>query len=83
MDNELEMSPAAPTPMPAWDVTTLVPEAEDEHKDEGEDATRDSDALRLLLELEGEEYRLDEATNAYDALTHLRTARQSHIAVPD
>lgn len=79
MENEKERktSPASPRPMPASGATTPDLEAEDGD----EDATLD--ALRLLLELEGEEYRLDEATNAYDALVHLRTARPSHVNLLD
>lgn len=69
MENKLEKST-----VPA-SVTTPVRVAEDA------DATRD--VLRLLRELEGEEYRLGEATNAYDALIHLRTAKHSHIVVLD
>lgn len=69
MEKELEKST-----VPA-SVTIPVRVAEDV------DATRD--VLRLLLELEGEEYRLGEATNAYDALIHLRTAKHRHIVVPD
>ncbi|HEX6541801.1 MAG TPA: hypothetical protein VF040_08615 [Ktedonobacterales bacterium] len=72
MENKLKLPTSSPRPMPA---SATPPVLEDD------DATRD--ALRLLLELEGEEVRLDEATRAYDALVHLRTARHSHIVLPD
>lgn len=74
MENKLKLPTSSPRPMPASATPPVL-------EDEDDDATRD--ALRLLLELEGEEVRLDEATRAYDALVHLRTARHSHIVLPD